>query len=127
MSQFRFKNERTIVTGVGKHRNISNHSMTDEKAIAFLKANPNRIVMFSQFPDNWKELISGAESVQLDLVEVIADVESEDKPPCPPCFKKKLKAKKMAELKEEYPEVKTTFGMKKVELIEAIIAFKYPS
>ena len=33
----------------------------------------------------------------------------------------------MKELKEEYPEVKIAFGMKKVELIEAIIAFKYPS
>ena len=70
MSKFRFKSERTIVTGVGKHRNISNHNMTDEKAIAFLKANPNRIVLFSTYPANWNDLISGEAVIEKE-VEVV--------------------------------------------------------
>ena len=32
---------------------ISNAAMTDDKAIAFLKENPNRIQIFSEYPSDW--------------------------------------------------------------------------
>lgn len=37
---------------------ISQEECADEVAIGFLEANPNRISMFSAFPENWKELIT---------------------------------------------------------------------
>lgn len=38
---------------------ISNASMTDEKAIRFLKENPNRIKIFQSFPSDWQQRIGG--------------------------------------------------------------------
>ena len=38
---------------------ISNSTMTDEKALKFLKTRPKRIELFSDFPSNWKQLIKG--------------------------------------------------------------------
>lgn len=41
----------------GKGETISNDKMTDELAIQFLTINPDRIRLFSKYPENWKELI----------------------------------------------------------------------
>ena len=41
----------------GDKTTISNATLTDEKAIEFLKTNPERIGLFSKFPENWQELI----------------------------------------------------------------------
>lgn len=36
---------------------LSNANLTDELAIEWLKKNPNRIVHFDRYPENWRELI----------------------------------------------------------------------
>ena len=58
MTQFRFK--RAVAhykNKKGDKTTISNSTMTDEKAIEFLKTNPERITLFSEFPSNWEQLI----------------------------------------------------------------------
>lgn len=42
---------------------FNNDTLTDELALEYLKINPNRIVNFSVFPENWKELISTDNSI----------------------------------------------------------------
>ncbi|HRE77112.1 MAG TPA: hypothetical protein PLL09_04720 [Flavobacterium sp.] len=41
----------------GEGKFISQLNCADEICIEFLKVNPNRISLFSDFPENWKELI----------------------------------------------------------------------
>lgn len=60
MTQFRFKRHAASYKNKkGDTTTISNSTMTDEKALKFLKTNPKRIELFSEFPSNWKELIKG--------------------------------------------------------------------
>lgn len=40
---------------------ISQTETDDEVCLGFLAANPNRISMFSKYPENWKELIKNNE------------------------------------------------------------------
>lgn len=42
----------------GDKTTISNATMTDKKAIEFLKTNPKRISLFKTFPKNWEELVN---------------------------------------------------------------------
>lgn len=64
MTQFRFKRD------VARYKNkqgdkecIYNGNLTDEKAIEFLKTNPERISLFSKYPSNWEQmLIDGVDS-----------------------------------------------------------------
>lgn len=113
MSEFRFKRERAIyrIDQESKER-ISNDIITDELAIRFLKVNPERISLFSQYPENWEDLISDS-PVQ----------DTEDGTPCTECeLKEELEAMKMTELREKYGElVKVEFGMKKTEYIDKIL------
>lgn len=65
MTQFRFKrNAASYKDKKGDKTTISNSTMTDEKAIAFLKTDPERIGLFSEYPSNWKDLIKGAEETE---------------------------------------------------------------
>ena len=69
---------------------ISNSNLTDEKAIEFLRTNPDRISLFSEYPENWRELI-------------------EDTPELPgPNFEERqqLMEFSLKELREMYPETK---------------------
>lgn len=133
MSNFRFKKQAIYKLNGKGSGNISNTNMTDEKAVAFLKGNPARIKMFSQFPENWKEMLEGAEAVinesstqgEDKLTDQVEDSLEDVKKPCTPCERKRLEKMKMNELKETYPDIKVPFGMKKIELVEAIIAAKY--
>ena len=60
MAQFKFKrNAASYKDKKGDKTTISNSTMTDEKALKFLKTNPERIELFSEYPSNWKELIEG--------------------------------------------------------------------
>lgn len=82
----------------GKSKSYSNANITDELALKFLKANPNRKQLFAKLPDNINELLSIEE-------------ETGDK------SNKPLKNHTIAELKEMYPEAK---GKTKAEIISSI-------
>ncbi|WP_418513708.1 hypothetical protein [Corallibacter sp.] len=71
----------------GDARTISNDKMTDELAIAFLKEKPSRIELFSKYPDNWKELLSGNSSNEEDNDEEKVPIKPTKKP-CTTCKKK---------------------------------------
>lgn len=48
---------------------FNNETITDELAIEYLKKNPNRIVNFSTYPENWKSLIGVKEEEKILLFE----------------------------------------------------------
>ena len=59
MTQFKFKKANAMYKNRrGDKVTISNATMTDEKAIEFLKTNKERIRLFAEYPKDWKELIS---------------------------------------------------------------------
>jgi len=81
MTNFEFKkNAAQYKNKKGDKTTISNNTMTDEKAIEFLKTNPERIGLFSKFPENWKELIQGEqlteEQKQAKEAEEAAEIEA---------------------------------------------------
>lgn len=81
MVNFEFKkNAAQYKNAKGDKTTISNNTMTDEKAIEFLKTNPERIKLFSKFPENWKELIEGKqlteEELQAQAAEQAAELEA---------------------------------------------------
>ena len=47
-----------IQMSFGSGQLVSNANLTDELAIEFLRVNPNRISMFSAYPENLEELLS---------------------------------------------------------------------
>lgn len=58
-SNFKLRNDLGVSKiSFGNGMFISQDECADEVAIGFLEANPNRISMFSKFPENWKELIT---------------------------------------------------------------------
>lgn len=60
MTNFKFKrNAAHYKNKKGDRKTISNSTMTDEGAIEFLRTNPKRIDLFSEFPENWKKLVAG--------------------------------------------------------------------
>ncbi len=81
MVNFEFKkNAAQYKNAKGDKTTISNNTMTDEKAIEFLKTNPERIALFSKFPENWMELIEGEqlteEELQAKAAEQAAELEA---------------------------------------------------
>ena len=87
----------------GEPETISNDTMTDDKAIRFLQVNPDRIRVFSKYPENWEELIGLKE---------------------PKSLKDELNDKTFKELKEEYSDVELTSKATKKEFIESILIIK---
>jgi len=65
-----YKNEK------GDKTTISNSTMTDAKAIEFLKTNPKRIELFKVYPKNWKKLIKGEAETE-DQKEARLAIEAE--------------------------------------------------
>jgi hypothetical protein len=61
----------------GDKETISNSTMTDKKAIAFLRENPERIRLFSKYPKNWESLISGTEEETKEEEEKRLAIEAE--------------------------------------------------
>ena len=58
MTQFKFKRSAAMYKNKkGDKTTISNGNMTDEKAVEFLKTNPERISLFSDYPSNWETLL----------------------------------------------------------------------
>lgn len=55
---FKLRNDIGVLQiNFGNGQFISQNNSTDELCIEFLKANPNRISLFSEYPENWKTLI----------------------------------------------------------------------
>ena len=62
----------------GDRTTISNATMTDKKAIEFLKTNPKRIDLFKTYPSNWKDLIEGKkETKKQKEARLAAEAEAE--------------------------------------------------
>jgi hypothetical protein len=77
MTVFSFKKERAQYKNKkGDKVTISNSTMTDAKAIEFLKENPKRIELFKVFPKNWKKLIKGEAETE-DQKETRLAIEAE--------------------------------------------------
>ena len=103
-TQYELKKPRVIYKlEKGGKETISNDKMTDELAERFLEINPDRIKLFSKFPDNYKP-----------KDEDCCDGDDE---PCKDCLEKK----KLSELKEEYPNIPVEFGQSKADFIEKIL------
>lgn len=65
MSSFKFKKPNVQYKNKrGDKKTISNSTMTDEGAVEFLKTNTERIGLFSEYPSNWKKLISGEQETE---------------------------------------------------------------
>lgn len=56
-SKWKLKSNNAYPLTFGGGEFISNAAMTDEKAIAFLKENPNRIQVFSEYPSDWAQKV----------------------------------------------------------------------
>lgn len=70
---------------------ISNKKMTDELAIKFLQVKPDRIQLFSKYPENWKELIGlDDEKTADEKVIKIKEAEPIKDKPCSDCKDKKI-------------------------------------
>lgn len=68
--RFRLKGIVGIIQmSFGSGQFISNANLTNELAINFLKANPNRISMFEVYPENWKDLLNTKNNDE-DVVDV---------------------------------------------------------
>ncbi len=100
MTNFRLR-KPNVIYKLAKHQpqTISNNSMSDELAIAFLKIRPERIDLFSKFPENWEELIgekkeSKSDSPKEENVEtsspmVVKKTSTNKKKPCTGCKEKR--------------------------------------
>lgn len=95
MTNFRFKRPAASYKNAkGDKTTISNATMTDEKALNFLKTNPERISLFSEYPSNWKKLIKGEiETEEQKKARIAAEAEKIEV--------KKAKKEKKAEKKTE--------------------------
>lgn len=51
---------------------ISNGTMTDEKAIEFLRTDPKRIKLFSKYPEGWQELLKKGKMTDEQVDEQLA-------------------------------------------------------
>ena len=98
----------------GSAETISNGNITDELAIRYLKINPERISLFSRYPDDWDKKVSG---------EDCCDEHTDE--PCADCMRESLEKETLPSLKAQYQgDVQFNFGQKKADYIDAIIAFK---
>lgn len=86
----------------GSPKTISNQKITDELAIEFLKINPERLRLFSKYPENISELIGETkeeEVVHTESKEVTPEPKKTaqkkvTKKPCKSCKKKTITKRK---------------------------------
>lgn len=110
MSKFELKNPVAIYRmQKGRAERITQSILTDDMAIEYLSINPERIVLFGRYPDNWEQLIGLA-----------PEDEAEDEE-CSDCLRDKLNKISMKKLKADYPEIPIIFAMKKADLIDEIV------
>ncbi|GLB53055.1 hypothetical protein NBRC110019_20950 [Neptunitalea chrysea] len=94
--------DRSIIVKPGSNEAYSNANLTDEVAIAFLKKNPNRKVLFSKLPKDIETLLKDTTTVQEDKEITLEDYT-------------------MTELRTMFPEAK---GRSKKDLITSIETMK---
>ena len=97
----------------GDRTTISNSTMTDEKAIEFLKTNPERIKLFAKFPSNWEQLlVDGVKKETAKQKEKRLAIEAEMAAAAAGNEKSATKAELMKmtlkDLRAKYPSVKAT-------------------
>lgn len=96
-TRFAFKrNAASYKNKKGDKVTISNSTMTDEKAIEFLRTKPERISLFSVFPKDWKKLIKEMPEQRDARIAAQAEIEAAEE------------AKKEAGNKEEGGQEETT-------------------
>ena len=79
--------------------------MTDEKAVEFLRTNPERIKLFSEYPSNWETLLIEGVSSETDAeIEIRIAAEAE--------------AKAVAEAKENNEDVSSETDAEKLSYDE---------
>jgi len=98
---------------------ISQKTLTDEIAEKFLAEDPERIALFSSYPDS---VAPQRDDIAPEVIEDTEPENSENKPPCTPCKKKKeLMAINMNELRVMYPDFSTPVGTTKVDFVNMIV------
>jgi len=128
MTQFKFKRHAaSYKIKKGDKSAISNATLTDEKAIAFLCEDPERIRLFSVFPSNWERLlINGidAETEKEKENRLIAEAEAAAAAEMNEINEPKMKAEdlmkmQLKDLRTMYPEISASSIKSFVEKIVA--------
>lgn len=119
MSEFKFKrNAASYKNRKGDKTTISNSTITNEKAVEFLRTNPKRIELFSKFPSNWQKMVDQGfdyetkeekekrHAIEAEIIEVkkskeANQVQEENE-------KAKLLKLSLKELRAKYPEIKAS-------------------
>lgn len=106
MTQFKFKRHAASYKNKkGDKTTISNSTMTDEKAVDFLRTNPERIKLFSEYPSSWETLLIEGVSSETDAeMEIRIAAEAE--------------AKAVAEAKENNEDVSSETDAEKLSYDE---------
>ena len=109
MTNFKFKRPAAQYKNKkGDRVTISNSTMTDEKAIAFLKTKPSRIELFSEYPSNWKEMLKKdykPETEEAKKKRIAVEAEAEAKKKADEEAEAKAKAEAKAEARIPADEV----------------------
>lgn len=111
MANFKFRKHAAMYKDKkGDKTTISNGNLTDEKAIAFLKTNPERIKLFLEYPSNWKKLIEGEQETkeeQENRLSVEAEKKAKDDTVSNP-EREILMRIPLKDLRKKYPDIKAT-------------------
>jgi hypothetical protein len=75
MNQFKLKKGCVVTSFL--HPTITEHS-TDAEFIVALKASPATIKFFTEFPENWEEVVSGKKTRKKKVVEAIVTTEENE-------------------------------------------------
>lgn len=121
MTQFKFKRHAASYKNKkGDRTTISNSTMTDKKAVEFLKTNPERIKLFSVFPSNWKKLVKDGVSSETEAekeVRLAAEAEAKavaeanenkDNESTETLPREDLMKIPLTELRKKFPKIKAT-------------------
>jgi len=129
MTDFRFKaHNAQYKIKKGDKFTISNATMSNEKALAFLAQNPERIRLFDVFPKNWEELIVegvkdikvvDAETLKVNSLDPPVDTAIEKKEATDPAVGEEKKCCEETEGKEPCEKCKEK---KKAELLKMSLA-----
>lgn len=101
-TNFRFKKPNVQYKNKkGATSTISNNVMTDELALEFLKTNPSRIILFSEYPKDWRKLIEAPEETAKEKADRLkVDQKAADKIKDDNKIKAEAKAKSKAKAKK---------------------------
>lgn len=94
----------------GLPNTISNDKMTNELALEFLRIRPERISLFSEFPQNWKELLNIDEKDTVEPSNEVNTTENNEvsSNESTEYTKEELESLKMGDLRYLFPAIKAT-------------------